>query len=173
MSGGMITGVKLRNHLEVPWARWYNQFFAGKQYEAGGLFRGGGVFVGGASEAEYVAEIASGPLGTEYKSFLLGLPALPVPNSPVPLPEAALYRTVEQTGIVKLIIFVHSEGQFVSLAHYYAKVDRDESFFLWYRFQERDDIRTGWEQADLHLAERFEEPAGQVERAADGPELAP
>ena len=108
-------------------------------------------------------------MGTEYKSFLLGIPALPVPSSPVPLPEASLYRTVEQTGIVKLMIFVRSGGRFVSLAHYYAKVDRDETFFLWHRFQRHDEVRTGWEKADLHLAEQCQELAGQVGQTAAGP----
>jgi hypothetical protein len=54
-------------------------------------------------EAEYVAEVASGGLGNEYKSFLIGIPSLPVPGSPVPLPEVALYKKVEQTGIMKLL----------------------------------------------------------------------
>ena len=133
----------------------------------------GAILVDAGSDADYIAEIASGSLGTEYKTFLLGIPAFPVPNSPVPFPEAALYRTVEQTGIVKLMIFVHSEGRFVSLAHYYAKADRDETFLLWYRFQQHDDVRRGWEKADLRLAEQFQEPAGQVEQAADGPQKTP
>ena len=128
----------------------------------------GAILVDKATDADYVVEVASGTLGTEYKTFLLGLPALPIPNSPVPLPEASLYRTVEQTGIVKLMIFVHSEGRFVAMGHYYAKADRDETFLLWYRFQQQDDVRTGWEQADLRLAEQLNEPAQQADLAAGG-----
>ncbi|MHC4260854.1 MAG: DUF6655 family protein [Planctomycetota bacterium] len=105
-------------------------------------------------EAEYVAEVASGGLGNEYKSFLIGIPSLPVPGSPVPLPEVALYKKVEQTGIMKLLIFVHANGNFVALDQYYARADRDESFLFWFRSVRKDDIREGWERADLKLEDR-------------------
>jgi len=101
-----------------------------------------------AEQADYVAEISSGALGTEYKSSILGIPAIPVPGSPTPLPELALARSIEQTGIVKLLVFVHSNGKLVITGHYYGKVERDESFILWFRFQPKDDIRTRWEAAD-------------------------
>ena len=104
-----------------------------------------------AKEAEYVAEISSGALGTEYKSTLLGIPAIPVPGSPTPLPELALARDIEQTGIAKLLVFVHSNGKIVTTGHYYGKVERDESFVLWFRSQPKDDIRTRWEAADEKL----------------------
>lgn len=99
-------------------------------------------------EADFVVEVASGGLGIEFKKAMVGLPAIPVPNSPMPMPEAPLYRTTEQTGIFKLLIFVHSKGRFVAACHYYAKYDRDESFILWWRFQRKDDIREGWERSD-------------------------
>ena len=99
--------------------------------------------------AEYIVEVASGAMGNEYKSSMVGIPPLPVPNSPLPTPEAAWFRKTEQTAIVKLLIFVHSEGKFVALDHYYAKADRDEHFVLWYRFQRQDDIREGWEKSEL------------------------
>jgi len=111
----------------------------------------GAELVENAEEADYVAEIASGALGTEYKSNLLGIPSLPVPGSPTPLPELALARGIEQTGIIKLLVFVHSDGKVVTAGHYYGKVERDESFVLWFRFQRRDDIRKAWEAADDKL----------------------
>lgn len=111
----------------------------------------GAVLAESADGADYVAEVASGGLGMEYKTGMIGLPALPVPSSPVPSPELALYRKVEQTGIMKLLVFVHSGGRFVSLHQYYARADRDEGFLLFWRFQGTDDIRQGWERADLEL----------------------
>jgi len=102
-------------------------------------------------QADYVAQISSGAIGTEYKSSLLGIPSIPVPGSPTPLPELALARGVEQTGIVKLLVFIHSNGKVVTTDHYYGKADRDESFILWFRFQRTDDIRKAWEKADNKL----------------------
>jgi len=101
-----------------------------------------------AKQADYVVEISSGALGTEYKSSILGIPSIPIPNSPTPFPELALARGVEQTGIAKLLVLVHSNGKVVSTGHYYGKVERDESFVLFFRFQPKDDIRTRWESAD-------------------------
>lgn len=108
----------------------------------------GGRLVDSAEGADYVAEVSSGGLGTEFKTGLVGIPAIPVPQAPVPLPEVPLYKTVEQTGIFKLLVFVHSQGKFVAAGRYYGKYDRDESFVLFWRFQRHDDIRSGWERAD-------------------------
>ncbi len=102
-------------------------------------------------EADLVAEVASGAYGTEYKKSLVGLPALPVPNSPVAFPESAFYKQTEQTGILKLLIFIHAKGKFVAADHFYAKADRTEGFILWWRFQHEDDVRWGWERADAKL----------------------
>ena len=104
-----------------------------------------------AKQADYVVEISSGALGTEYKSSILGIPSIPIPGSPTPFPELALARGVEQTGIAKLLVLVHSNGKVVSTDHYYGKVERDESFVLWFRWQSKDDIRTRWEAADEKL----------------------
>ncbi len=101
-----------------------------------------------AEQADYVAEISSGALGTEYKKSLLGIPSIPVPNSSVQTPELALARGIEQTGIAKLLVLVHSNGKVVSTGHYYGKVERDENFVLLFRWQSKDDIRTRWEAAD-------------------------
>ena len=109
----------------------------------------GAILADDAKVADYVVEVASGAMGNEYKSSMVGIPPLPVPNSPLPTPEAAWFRNIEQTGIVKLLIFVHSQGRFVALDHYYAKADREENFVLWFRFQRQDDIREGWEKAEL------------------------
>ena len=104
-----------------------------------------------AEQADYVVEISSGALGTEYKSSLLGIPAIPVPGSPVPLPELALARGIEQTGIAKLLVLVHSDGKAISTGHYYGKVERGENFILWFRWQPKDDIRKRWEAADKEV----------------------
>jgi len=108
----------------------------------------GAILVEDAEQADYVVEISSGALGTEYKSSLLGIPSIPIPSSPVPSPELALARGIEQTGIAKLFVLVHSDGKAVSTGHYYGKVERDENFVLWFRWQSKDDIRTRWEAAD-------------------------
>lgn len=105
-------------------------------------------------QAEFIAEIASGCLGTEYKSFIIGIPSIPVPGSPTPMPELSLLRQVEQTGIMKFLIFVHAEGRFVALDQYYAGADRDESFLLWHRSQRKDDIRESWEKADVKIKQK-------------------
>ena len=111
----------------------------------------GAVLIGAADQADLIAEVASGGLGTEYKNSVVGIPSLPVPNAPIALPEAPLLRTTEQTGIFKLLIFVHADGRYVASGHYYGKYDRDERFILWWRFQRQDDVRTGWEQADAEV----------------------
>jgi len=119
----------------------------------------GAVLVKNREQADYVAEVTSGALGTEYKCTLLGIPALPVPGSPTPLPELALARGVEQTAISKLLVFVYSNGNLVSSGRYYGKAERRESFILWFRFRGRDDIRKAWEKADQQLeAQRAQTP---------------
>ena len=105
-------------------------------------------------QAEFIAEIASGCLGTEYKSFIIGIPSIPVAGSPTPLPELSLFRKVEQTGIMKFLIFVHAEGRFVALDQYYARADRDETFLLWHRSQQKDNIRESWEKADAKIKQK-------------------
>ncbi|MCP4378823.1 MAG: hypothetical protein GY794_21935 [bacterium] len=100
-------------------------------------------------DADLTIEVAAGALALEYKQGVVGMPALPVPNSPVPLPAMPFYRSTEQTAIVKLLIFVHQGGKFVASHLYYAKADRDESFILQWRATKQDDVRTGWEQAEL------------------------
>jgi hypothetical protein len=122
----------------------------------------GAILAEKAESADMVAEVASGAMGTEFKSSVLGLPALPVPNSPVPFPEAYGYKSSERTGIVKLLIFLHEKGRFVATNQYFAKADRHESFLLWWRFQRKDDIREGWERADLKLKEETEEAPAEL-----------
>ena len=100
-------------------------------------------------KADYIVEVASGGLGTEYKTFHIGIPPMPMPGTPIPTPEVSVFKTSERTGILKLLIYVHRKGRFISAHHYYAKYDRDENYILWWRFQTKDDIRSGWERADL------------------------
>jgi len=99
-------------------------------------------------QADYIIQISCGALGNEYKDTLLGIPALPVPGSPMALPELALWKHVEQDGIAKFLITVYSNGQAISKKYYYGKAERDESFFLWMRSQPKDDIRKAWEKAE-------------------------
>jgi hypothetical protein len=111
----------------------------------------GAILVTTPEDADYVMEVATGALAMEYKSLIWGLPSLPMPQAPIPLPEMSLLKTVEQTAILKLLIFVHQKGRFVASDQYFARGDRDESVFLWYRFQREDDVREGWERADAKL----------------------
>jgi hypothetical protein len=111
----------------------------------------GATLVDKAEDADYIAEVASGGLGTEFKESSVGLPAIPMPGSPTAFPELPIFKGVERTGLMKLLIFVHAKGKFVAAAHYYAACERDEKFVLFFRFQQRDDIREGWEQADLDV----------------------
>ncbi|UCE99605.1 MAG: hypothetical protein JSV82_00615 [Planctomycetota bacterium] len=108
--------------------------------------------------ADHVVQVSSGGFGNEYKETLVGIPALPVPGSAMTLPELALWKTVEQDGIIKLLITVYSDSQIVSANHYYGKAERDETFFLWIRSQAKDDIRKAWEEADekLHVGQSLQ-----------------
>ena len=112
----------------------------------------GAILVDEPAEAELIVEVASGGLGLEHKTSVVGLPSLPVPNSPVPTPELAAYRSLEQTGIVKLLVFVHAKGKLIAIRRCYGKYDREESVLFGVRLQGHDDIRAGWEAADRDLA---------------------
>ncbi len=118
--------------------------------------------------AELTVEVSCGGLGTEFKESVIGLPALPVPNSPVGTPEAPAYREEERTGIVKLLVLVHAKGRYVSARHYYAKADREEGFALGWRFQPTDEIRDGWQRSeDARSGAGKPEPPGE---ASPGPQ---
>ena len=121
----------------------------------------GAILVTKAEDAKYVMEVASGGLAMEDKSNLVGVPSLPIPQAPIPVPEMSLFKTVEQTAILKLLIFVHQKGKFVAADQYFARGDRDESFVLWYSFQRGDDVREGWERADAGLTTRPAESAAK------------
>jgi hypothetical protein len=123
----------------------------------------GATLVAAGDKPDYTVEVASGALAMELKKGMVGLPEFPVPQSPVGTPEAPLYRKIEQTAIVKLLIFVHTGGRFVAAEQFYAKADRDESFILWYRFQTKDEVREGWEQADERLQVRQEQQQDKQE----------
>jgi hypothetical protein len=127
-----------------------------------------GVRLTTSDKADLTVEVASGALGMELKTNLIGLPAIPVPQAGLPFPEASLYKTVEQTAIVKLLVFVHEKGKFIASAQYYARSDRDESFILWWRFQRHDDIRSGWERADVKTAARKSDSATKKARGPVG-----
>ncbi|MHC4418734.1 MAG: DUF6655 family protein [Planctomycetota bacterium] len=93
-----------------------------------------------AEQADYSILVSSGAFGNEYKETMVGIPAFGVPGSVISLPELALWKTVAQNGIIKLLI-----------VDYYGKAERDETFLLWMRSQKKDDIRKGWEEADRRL----------------------
>ncbi|MBL7134827.1 MAG: hypothetical protein ISS78_12065 [Phycisphaerae bacterium] len=129
--------------------------------------RQGAILVTKAEDAEYVMEVASGGLAMEDKSSLVGMPSLPMPQAPIPVPEMSLFKTIEQTAIMKLLIFVHQNGRFVASDQYFAKGDRDESIIFWYRFQREDDVREGWERADAELTAK--KTAKAVTESQNGP----
>lgn len=114
----------------------------------------GAIIVDEADRADFVIQVSSGALGNEYKQTLFGIPALPVPGSPMTTPELALWKKVEQDGMAKLLIVVYRRGEIVSSNHYYGKAERDESFILWKRSQPKDDIRKEWEKADEKLEKK-------------------
>ncbi len=121
----------------------------------------GSILVKDANQADYVMEVASGALAMEDKSSLVGMPAMPMPQASVSVPEMSLFKTVEQTAILKLLIFVHQKGKFVASDQYFATGSRDDSFLLWYRFQRKDDVREGWDRADADLTTRPAEAVGK------------
>lgn len=104
-----------------------------------------------AEQADYSILVSSGAFGNEYKETMVGIPAFGVPGSAISLPELALWKTVEQNGIIKLLVVVRSKEGAVSSEYYYGKAERDETFLLWMRSQKKDDIRKGWEEADRRL----------------------
>jgi len=120
----------------------------------------GATLVDSAEQAEYAVEVASGAQGTEFKSTMFGIPAIPVPQTGGTTSELPFFRDTEQTGIIKLLLFVHRKGEFVAADLYYAKCDRGEKFILGWRTVRKDDIREGWERADLNLKARLAEPKG-------------
>ena len=83
-----------------------------------------------AESADLVLEVASGALGNEYKSTLIGIPSLPIPGSPVNSPDFHLWKKIEQNGIAKLLLTVYSDNKAIYSNHYYGKAERDETFFL-------------------------------------------
>ena len=115
---------------------------------------GGAIILEKPEEADYIVNISCGALGNEYKDTLLGIPALPVPGSPMTLPELALWKHVERDGIAKFLVTVYTNGKIVSTKHYYGKAERDESFFLWMRSQPKDDIRKAWEKAEESIEKK-------------------
>lgn len=111
----------------------------------------GAILVDDPATADYVVEMASGALGIEYKSSVVGIPSLPMPNSPIATPAVPFYSGREQTGIVKLLFFIRAGGDYVAVYQSFAKCDRAENQVLGIRLRSTDDIRTRWEQADAAL----------------------
>lgn len=112
------------------------------------------VIIEKSEEADFIIRVSSGGVGNEYKETLVGIPAIPVPGSPMTMPELALWKKVERDGIAKFLIAVYHRGEIVQSNHYYGKAEGDESFFLWRRSQPKDDIRKEWEKADERLGQK-------------------
>lgn len=111
----------------------------------------GAILVESADEADYVLQIARGALGTEYKSSVVGLPALPVPNSPVATPEAPAWSSGKLSGIAKLFIAVYEKGKLVEAFHYYDKCVWEESNVMGKRYSREDEVREEWDEAEQKL----------------------
>jgi hypothetical protein len=111
----------------------------------------GVAIVQGPEECDYSVLLSCGGFGNEYKEALLGIPAFGAPASGFSLPELAIWKTIEQNGIIKLLVVVEPKVGTVRREYYYGKAERDETFFLWMRSQKKDDIRNGWEEADRRL----------------------
>ncbi len=118
------------------------------------IAQNGAVIIEKSEEADFIIQVSSGGVGNEYKETLVGIPAIPVPGSPMSMPELALWKKVEQDGMAKFLIAVYRRGEIVHSNHYYGKAERDESFFLWKRTQPKDDIRKEWEKADKKLRQK-------------------
>ncbi len=64
-------------------------------------------------DAEYIAEIYCGTLGTDHDKFMIGMPpvAVPIPFSgPVKTPEMPLYKNNSQKAFCKLRLSIWSAG---------------------------------------------------------------
>lgn len=108
----------------------------------------GAIVVDSADEADYVVQIASGGVGTEFKSEVIGLPQIPIPTAGSATPEVSAYTSGEQTGIIKLLVAVFEKGRLVRATTFYAKCDREESFVFGMRYQPVDQVRENWDSAD-------------------------
>ncbi len=122
----------------------------------------GAVLTDDRAGVDFIVELASGALGTEYKTTLVGLPALPAPNSPVPLPEVAIWKSSRRTGIARILILVHSAGRFTAVRRCYGRADRCERSILWLPLGGRDDIRDDWRRADVECARTERRRTGAV-----------
>jgi hypothetical protein len=76
------------------------------------LLRQGELLVDDKKTADIVVEPRSGAQSVDHHSFLIGLPAIPVPvpfSGTVTLPEIALYKRDRQAGIAKLAVSAYLE----------------------------------------------------------------
>ena len=76
---------------------------------------------------------------------MVGLPALPVPNSPVATPEAPAWSSGRLSGIAKLYIAVYEKGkENLHAMREQGWLVRDErpSFYV-YRVQQDEHVQTG------------------------------
>lgn len=67
-------------------------------------WQAGVIVVSDREECDYVLELRSGAVGVDRTDLIIGIPetAIPSPGGAVALPEAALYKSVRQTGVCRL-----------------------------------------------------------------------
>ncbi|MCE5327238.1 MAG: hypothetical protein LLG01_12590 [Planctomycetaceae bacterium] len=113
----------------------------------------GGVLVAKEEDADYTVEMASGAGGVEQHTRLLGAPSLNVPGTSVATPEMAVFKNVNQSAILKLLVLVHQKGKFVASVNYYANALRGEKNVLVWSFKSGEEIKQGQERIDRKTLE--------------------
>lgn len=67
---------------------------------------GGAMVVEDRAQAEFVATVFAGSLGTEQSSKFVGIPSMQSVLLPVPFPEIAIYKSLRQSGFAKVEVVI-------------------------------------------------------------------
>ena len=72
-------------------------------------WRNGCIVVDNAEEADYVAELRCGSVGLDKNEYILGIPAASLPSQigTVPVPEAAVFKSTNQSGATRISMTVY------------------------------------------------------------------
>lgn len=74
-------------------------------------------FVDKPDQASHVMELRSGAVGVDRSEYVLGIPetALPTPGGSIPLPEAAAFKSVAQSGAsrVSFVVYQREDRKFL------------------------------------------------------------